>query len=168
MKVLILLVSVLLPLQSYGTIYKCVVNGKTVFSDTRCGKTAEKVDVSESTKPTGTQFSTDSMQDMGSTMGKERRKKELDRAIERQQKHVDKIINDYNQKRERLNDEMAEHKKTAYQGDWGKHPYKREKYYDKRRRIQNEIDETYRRYKSDKEMAYRKLNDLKSERRKLR
>lgn len=149
-------------------IFKCVVNGKTVFSDTKCGSSAEVIDVEEATKPTGTQFSSDAMKEMGSAMGKERRQKELDRSIERQQDKIDKIIDDYNTKRERLNKALSDHKNKAFNNNWSTHSYKREQYYEKKRQLRNEINETYRRYRSDKEIAYKKLKQLKTERRQLR
>lgn len=149
---------------AHAEIFKCTVNGKTVFSDSHCGESAEIIDVEEATKPTGTKFSTDSMDSMGQEMGKERRIKELDRDIDRQQTKINSIIEDYNSKRASLEKEMSDHKSNAYNKNWNKNPYKREQYYERQREIQNQINDTYRRYKSDKEIGYKKLQQLRQER----
>ena len=165
-KLLFLLLLASLPANS--EIYKCKVNGKTIFSDTPCGDSAVVVDVKEATKPTGTQFSDPDMQSLGNKMGKERRLEELTRAISKQQKHIEKLHVNYNNQRTRLENDLARHRERKDSSTWRNHAYKREKYYEKERTLRNKINQIYREYKADREQAYNKLSSLKEQRRRIR
>ncbi len=149
-------------------IYKCTSGGKTVFSDQPCGEEAEIIDVSESTKKTGTQFSNDEMQSLGNSMGKERRQEELDLAISRQEREIQNIIDSYTSTRARLDEELTNHRSSADRENWHNHPYKKDKYYKKDKQIRDQIDHVYRQYRADREKAYNRLASLKKQRRNIR
>jgi hypothetical protein len=166
MKILIPLLLVL-AFHTQAEIYKCTSNGRTSFSDTPCGDSAEVVDVSASTEKTGAQFSNEEMDVLGSQMGKERRRDELDRDIARTQKEIDSILDNYNAKKARLERELAEHKNKEQYKNWKNHQYKRDQYYEKKRDLNNQINAAYREYKADREKAYNKLSTLKRERNRI-
>ena len=145
-------------------VYKCISGDRTVFADSPCGENAEVIDVSASMQQTGTQFSNDEIDALGSQLGKKRRQQELERDIARIQREINDILDDYNLKKAHLERELAEHKQRKYYFNWKHHHYQRDKYYEKRRELKNEIKAADREFKADREKAYNKLSSLRRER----
>lgn len=67
-----------------------------------------------------------------------------------------------------LEEKLVEVKSDYYYSKNRQSPAKQKMLYEKRRRLQNKISDTKRRYKTDKQQAYNKLYRLKQERRKYR
>ncbi|MCG8313529.1 MAG: DUF4124 domain-containing protein [Pseudomonadales bacterium] len=148
-------------------IYKCDNNGKTEFSDEPCGASAEVIEVAP-VKPTGTKLSNDSMEQLSEELQSERHKRELDRQIDNQYKKIETLGDKYNRKMSELKEDLADLQNDKFNYNWSNQPSKRRSYYDKKNRIQNEISETRRQYKLDKQLAYDKLYRLKQKRNRMR
>ncbi|MBL4867900.1 MAG: DUF4124 domain-containing protein [Pseudomonadales bacterium] len=166
MKILGLLI-LLLPVLVQAEIYKCSDNDRVVYSDSPCGKEVEMIDVEELTKSKGVRFSSDDIKIIGNLLGKERKRIELDRSITKQENKIDKIIDEYSRKTKDLKTELAELNKTKNTASWVKHSYKKEQYYEEKTRLNDEVKEVRRSYKTEKEKAYNKLYSLRADRRRI-
>lgn len=157
----------LFPVSVHAEIYKCEDNGSTRFSDSPCGDNAEdiKVDVPEQT---GTALTSDAMGEMADELHQDRRKRELDRDIDRQYQKIEDLAEHYHTESARLKEKLAKHKSTHSYSKFRSHPYKQSDFEQTRAEIKNEISEVKGKYKTDKQLAYNKLNRLKQERRKFR
>lgn len=148
-------------------IYKCEVNGKLSFSDAPCGDSAEVIQV-EAPQKTGSKLTTDSMDQLSGELHKDRKQRETDKAIERQQKHIENLADKYHKTLNDLEEKLVKVKSDYYYRNGGANSGKQKMLYEKKRRLQNKISDTKRRYKTDKQQAYNKLYRLKQERKKYR
>lgn len=153
--------------QARGEIYKCTEEGRTIYADSPCGESAEKIDVSTSAEKTGTQISNQEIDALGYQLGKQRRSKELERDIISTQKNIDHIIDDYTARKAGLEAELAEHRSRSYRHNWQHYHYKRDKYYEKKRFLKNQIKAADREFKAAREKAYNKLASLRRQRKQL-
>lgn len=157
----------LLPIGVYAEIYKCEHNGKVSFSDEPCGEAAEVIEV-QNVGNTGTRLTTDSMEKVSDELYTDRRKRELDKAIADQYKKIERLADDYDKDLTTLQKQLVELTEGRDYGAWRSHPYKYKDYKKRKLEIKNQIKQVKRKYKSDKQLAYDKLYQLKSQRRELR
>lgn len=148
-------------------IYKCDKNGKVSFSDEPCGDTAQVIKV-EPVQKTGAKLTSDSMENLSGELHNDRKIRELDKAIERQQQKIENqaekyhtTLNSLQEKLRKVKDKYA-YKSYAYRSS------NQKMYLQQKRKLQDKISETKRRYKTDKQFAYDKLYRLKQERRQYR
>jgi len=153
--------------QARGEIYKCMEEGRTIYADSPCGESAEKIDVSASAEKTGTQFSNEEIDALGYQLGNQRRSKELERDIVSTQEAIDNLIDDYTARKTRLEAELAEHRSRSYRHNWQHSHYKRDNYYEKKRFLQNQLKAADREFKAAREKAYNKLASLRRQRKRL-
>jgi len=152
---------------SRAEVYKCIEDGRTIFSDSPCGDSAVVVDVSISKQKTGAQFSNQAMDELGSQLGKERRTAELAREITRAEQNINDILDNYNLEKARLERELAEHRQKKYYNNWKSHRYLRDEYYETQQDLRNQLRAARREYKAEREKAYNKLASLRREQNQL-
>ncbi|MBV1884404.1 MAG: DUF4124 domain-containing protein [Pseudomonadales bacterium] len=164
-RVLLLL---LFPLVVQAEIYKCTDNEQTVYSDSPCGTGEEIIDLHDLVQPTGARFSTDEMDALGQSLGKERKTKELSRSIKEQQRKIDNLVDNYTAKTKQLKAELRVLNDKKNTASWKAHPYKKEQYYDKKQILNDKIKELRQSYIVVKEKAYNRLYSLRADKRRLR
>ena len=148
-------------------VYRCVMDGKTQYSDEPCGADAELVDVSEAQKPTGANLQNPDLKAMGEELSDDRRQRELQKAIADQHKKIERLSKNYDRTRTRLQDQLDNLENKSQYRNWRANDDRRKKYKQKRRELRNEKKSVERRYKGDKEAAYLKLRQLEKEERRL-
>ena len=163
MKYLILL---FIPLCASAEIYKCVDNGKTVFSDAPCGGNQTVIQIDTEVR-NGYQISTPNLEKLADEMQSDRVRAELEYKIERQYQKVEDIDADYQKTIERLEVELREHKAAKKDYKWSGNDYKRSNYRERLNELKDAISATKRKYKSDRRLAYIELSKLKEQLRKL-
>lgn len=161
------LLSLFFSLGVNAEVYRCVVDGKTQYSDEPCGASAEVVDVSEAQKPTGANLQNPDLKAMGETLSDDRRQRELQKAIADQHKKIERLSKNYDRTRTRLQDQLDNLENKSQYRNWRTNEDRRKKYKEKRRELRNEKKSVERRYKGDKEAAYLKLRQLEREERRL-
>lgn len=166
-KIIVPVLCLLIPLAHASEIYKCAEADRTVYSDVPCSPSAETMDVSEAIKPTGAQLSNEASRQLGEQMGRDRKVRSLERAIASQEKNIAVILEDYNTERDRLDRALEAHKNNKDRDGWSGHPYKRERYYEEKRKLEGAIKSLKRDFRAQREIAYNKLYSLQRERSQL-
>ncbi|WP_087460311.1 DUF4124 domain-containing protein [Oleiphilus messinensis] len=151
-------------------IYKCVVNGKTVYSDEVCGDGAQEMDIKITPAPSkpAQAPSTQEIEKLTEDMARDRQVRELDRAIVAQERKIERLKNDFNDTIQRLEQELADVRSDldrAWRDKSAK--YTRQDLRDKKRDIQNQISDIRRRHYTEVGKAQDELYQLRKKRRRL-
>ncbi len=157
---------------AFAEIYKCVVNGKTTFSDSTCGDNAKviEMEVSPRSKPSvDSGMMNQKMKAITKELSHDRRKREVESGIERQERDIERLRKKHNAQIKKLDKALAQ-AKSDYNRSWSNSSaqYKRDDYYDRKEALRNEIKETNRRYYDELRSAKGKLSRLRKEQRQLR
>lgn len=163
----ILPILVLVPLCASAEIYKCVENGKTVFSDVPCGNNQTLIQIDTEVK-NGYQLSNPKLEKLADDMQSDRVRHELETQIERQLQKIEEIESDYLKNSARLESELREHKAAKNDYKWSGSEAKRNNYRKRLNELNDELSETKRKYRSDRRLAYIELAQLKEKQRNQR
>ena len=162
----IFLILLFIPLGASADIFKCIENGKTIFSDSPCGDSARVIHIEPPVR-SGTNISNKKLELLADELHTNRLKKEHEHKIKKQFNKIESIESDYIKKLSKLEDELTEHKASRNDYKWSGSNSKRDRYYKEKNNLKDKIAETKRKYRSDRHLAYLKLSQLKEKLRTL-
>ncbi len=148
-------------------IYKCISVNGTVYADEPCGKSAEIVQLPPAGKATGIKFSNSSMDQVSHDLEHTRKSEALERDIRHQQRAIEQLEKDYADERSRLKQALDEHLRGANASIWYSDLYSREAYHERKRRLEEDINQLYFEYHANRRQVIDRLDELKTMRQAL-
>ncbi|WP_020406504.1 hypothetical protein [Hahella ganghwensis] len=133
---------------------------RTIYADESCGEQAETIELPPET-PGQQGLATEKMIELSKELNRDRRIAELQRQIRGQEQALEQLTASYEDDKARLEDALEKHLRGANSDISYQHPYRRVAYHERKRRLEEDINQLYFDYRSIRQPIIDRLRELK-------